>query len=166
MFSIFRKQPVSERALKLHQQAMWKITDIVKAALAIDNDRFGNQEFLAYVRLQYILGHGGEEYETLNRSIELLRVGIKAKDSYLKIEQTEITFRGKQQQEFYQYVESLLANDISQESFQSQCQAKINSLLPTLKSDEGKQALTTYMELVSLFFRHRFETVMLGMVTL
>lgn len=38
----------------------------------------------------------------------------------------------------------MLENEISQDLFQSQCQAKLDSLLPLLQSEEGKEALKNH----------------------
>jgi hypothetical protein len=98
-----------------------------------------------FVKMKYCLARGIEEYAGLDQSIKLLQGAIEAKNSYLTLDQTEFRYRSSKQQDFYQYVESLLASDYEDKAaFQARVAEKLLSTLPQVKTEEGKIALKAY----------------------
>lgn len=151
---LFKKLPIAERALFLHQQSLEKATALINKAQTIDSEKFGSKDFTAFVRIQYALGKGDADYASLTQSAELLRIGIKAKHAYLKIEQVELSYRGSKQLSFYTFVQDLLAQKADQEQFRQQVRSQLETTLPQIKSDEGKAALQTYVEQLEALSEH------------
>ena len=110
----------------------------------IDNEKFGNDEFLVFIKIKYLLNKNLDEYAGLLQSIQLLQLAIDTKDSFIAIDQTELRYRGSKQQDFYQYIEELLANHSSTQSFRQNVQLKLSETIPQTKTEEGKIALNAY----------------------
>ena len=109
---LFFKPSISERSLQIHQKSLSAITKLSQKALTVDNEKFGNDEFLAFVRIRYAFMHGGEEYAHLMQSAALLEVGVKTKNSFNKIEQIELAYRSPKQTAFYEYTQDLLTQKL------------------------------------------------------
>ncbi|MEA5511124.1 hypothetical protein VB715_15225 [Crocosphaera sp. UHCC 0190] len=144
LFGKLSKPEVSESAKFLHNREMTDVLVFAKTAQAIDNEKFGKEEFLIFVKMKYLLGRDLNEYAGLYRSLQLLKVAIEAKDSFISIDQTELRYRGTKQQEFYQLVENLLKDHENKEAFRQQLQESLADLLPQVKTEEGKTALQSY----------------------
>ncbi|EAZ89264.1 hypothetical protein [Crocosphaera chwakensis] len=140
----FSKQEVSESALFLHNREMTDLRVFAKTAETIDNDKFGQEEFLIFVKMQYLLRKGLHEYQGLYESLQLLKVAIDAKDCFISIDQTELRYRGTKQQEFYNFVERLLLDHENAVTFREQVQMRLADLLPQIKTEEGRTALQNY----------------------
>lgn len=140
-----RKSEVPELVEIVHNREMSAVGIFAKKAESIDSDKFSGQEFLMFVKMKYCLARGIEEYAGLDQSIKLLQGAIEAKNSYLTLDQTEFRYRSSKQQDFYQYVESLLASDYEDKAaFQARVAEKLLSTLPQVKTEEGKIALKAY----------------------
>lgn len=144
LFSKVSKPEVSESVVMLHNRELMDIRVFAKTAQAIDNEKFGSDEFLVFVKIQYLLRKGIGDYADLNRAIRLLQVAIEAKDSFITIDQTELRYRGSKQQQFYEHVQENLVNHASPQAFREQVQEKLTELMPQIKTDEGKTALQSY----------------------
>ncbi|MDJ0732262.1 MAG: hypothetical protein QNJ33_19980 [Crocosphaera sp.] len=140
----FSKPEVSESALFLHNREMTDLRVFAKTAEAIDNEKFGQQEFLVFVKMKYLLRHGINEYRGLYESLQLLKVAIEAKDCFISIDQAELRYRGIKQQAFYKFVESLLSDHEDKAAFREQIQMRLADILPQIKTEEGKTALQSY----------------------
>ncbi|WP_107667039.1 hypothetical protein [Cyanothece sp. BG0011] len=140
----FSKQEVSESALFLHNREMTDLKVFAKTAEAIDNEKFGQEEFLIFVKMQYLLRKGINEYQGLYESLQLLKVAIDAKDCFISIDQAELRYRGTKQQEFYEFVESLLSDHENKAAFREQVHMRLADLLPQIKTEEGRTALQNY----------------------
>jgi len=140
-----RKSEVPELVEIVHNREMSAVGIFAKKAESIDSDKFSGQEFLMFVKMKYCLARGIEEYAGLDQSIKLLQGAIEAKNSYLTLDQTEFRYRSSKQQDFYQYVESLLASDYEDKAaFQARVAEKLLETLPDVKTEEGKVALKAY----------------------
>ncbi len=142
----FQKLEVSENSVSLHNKQLLDIRVFAKTAEAIDNDKFGNQEFLLFVKIKYMLLKGVNEYAGLYESMTLLRVAIEAKESFFAIAQTELRFRGSKQQQFYRFVEQLLVDHANHTSFRQNIQVQLSEMIPQVKTEEGKKALNSYIK--------------------
>ncbi|MDJ0510099.1 MAG: hypothetical protein QNJ64_12725 [Crocosphaera sp.] len=142
----FSKKGVSESALFLHNREMTDLRVFAKTAQAIDNEKFGKEEFLVFVKMQYLLRHGINEYQGLYESLQLLKVAIDAKDCFISIDQTELRYRGIKQQGFYKFVELLLKDHEDKAAFREQVQMRLADLMPQVKTEEGRNALQSYAE--------------------
>jgi serine/threonine protein kinase len=154
VIGLFIKLPISERALFLHQKALEEAEKLAHQGQTIDDEKFGSKEFTAFVRIQYALGKGDADYESLTRSAELLRIGVKAQTSYLQVEQIEVAYRGSKQILFYTFVQDLLAQQIEQEPFRQQIRANLETTLPQIKSKEGQAALRSYVDQLEKLAEH------------
>ena len=142
---LFRtKEEISESTIFLYNRAMADIRILGKNMQIIDNEKFGNDEFLVFIKIKYLLNKNLDEYTGLLESIQLLQLAIDTKDSFIAIDQTELRYRGSKQQDFYQYVEDLLANQSNTESFRQNVQLKLSETIPQTKTEEGKIALNSY----------------------
>ncbi|WP_013321414.1 hypothetical protein [Gloeothece verrucosa] len=150
----FSKQVVPESVLALHQGNFMDLRVFAKTALAVDNDRFTNYEFLLYVKIKYALRVGLDEYAGLKDSIELFQVAIEAKNSYITIDQIEIRYRSSKQQELYDYVQTRLTSDEDKTQFRPRVQEKLAELLPQIKTEEGRNAMQAYVEELDRLAEH------------
>ena len=142
---LFRtKEGISESTIFLYNRAMSDIRILGKNMQIIDNEKFGNDEFLVFIKIKYLLNKNLDEYAGLLQSIQLLQLAIDTKDSFIAIDQTELRYRGSKQQDFYQYIEDLLANHSSTQSFRQNVQLKLSETIPQTKTEEGKIALNAY----------------------
>lgn len=142
----FSKPEVSESAVFLYSREMMSLAVFAKTIEAIDSEKFGKEEFLVFVKMKYLLSQGINEYQGIYESLKLLKVAIDAKDYFIAIDQTELQYRGKKQQEFYQFVESLLWDHKDKAAFRKQVHLKLADSLPQIKTEEGKTALQSYAE--------------------
>lgn len=138
------REAVSESSMFLYKRAISDVGVLGKNAELIDNEKFGNPEFLLLVKLRYLLEKNIAEYAGIKESVELIQAAIDAKDSFLAIDQTELRFRGSKQQDFYQFTEDLLSNFKTTEDFRQQIQAKVADTIAKIKTDEGRVAMQEY----------------------
>jgi hypothetical protein len=110
----------------------------------MDSEKFSSREFVTFLNLHREFESNAGPYEGLKYSMELLRVALETKESFLKIEATEIRYRSFSQQEFYEYVYEHLQKDLSVEEFQELIQRHMNEIMPKIKTDEGKAAIQSY----------------------
>lgn len=146
LFRKFTKSEISENVLRFHAREMMNLRDLTKIIQSIDNEKFGSEEFLAFIKLKYLLGQQTGDYQELKRSITLLQLAIEAKDSFISIDQIELRFRGSKQQQFYEFIESLLTHYESPEAFREQLQEKLAKQILEVKTEEGKVALQSYAQ--------------------
>lgn len=139
------KETVPEEVLFSHRQSITEISIFGRSIEDLHKeDFFQNEEFCILVKLRYLLDNGIEEYSGINESVQLLKAAINAKDSFVVIDQTESRFRGAKQQQFYQFVEKLLANFTSTEHFQESLDKQLKEVLVQIKTEEGALALKNY----------------------
>ncbi|MEB3310664.1 MAG: hypothetical protein VKJ02_10560 [Snowella sp.] len=145
ILGLFKKrEEISESSLFLHNRAMTDLKVFGKNAQIIDNEKFGNDEFLIFVKIKYLLNKSIGEYADLLPSIRLLQVAIEAKDSFIAIYQTELLYRSSTQQEFYQYTEGLLKSYENIDTFRDNVQVQLAGALSQTKTEEGRIALNGY----------------------
>lgn len=140
------KPAVPDNTVMLHHREMMDILVFARTAQAIDSDKFSNQEFLMYVKIKYAFAKGMAEYQGLDESVKLLQVAIEAKNSYITLDQTEIRYRSSKQQELYEYVLEILQTQDDKTKFKEQVQEKLAEILPDIKTEEGRQAMQSYVE--------------------
>ncbi len=138
------KQEVPDSAIALRNLQLMDLRVFAKTAEAIDSQKFGDEHFLAFVKIKYLLSKGIGEYAGIDESLRLLQLAIQAKDSFIAIAQTELRYRGYKQQELYSFVDELLKSQADNTSFQEQVQAKANDILNQVKTEEGQKAITAY----------------------
>jgi len=157
------REEVSESTVFLYNRAMSDIRILGKNMQIIDNEKFGNGEFLVFIKIKYLLNKNLDEYAGLLESIQLLQLAIDTKDSFIAIDQTELRYRGSKQQDFYQYVEELLANHGSIESFRQDIQLKLSEAITQTKTEEGKVALNAYSKHLNRLSEHELGLKLLSL---
>lgn len=163
-----KKEEIPQSSIELHSQSLAEIRVLAPIMKAFDSKEFENKDVKFYFRLKSYLQKGIEKYQGLNDSAELLRIAIQAKDSFLKIEQTELRYRSLKQQEYYEYVLNLLQlhfadkhennnsegnfvkvekkeETYSVEDFKNQIEKKAEEIIPTIKTEEGQTAVKDYL---------------------
>ncbi|WP_299489716.1 hypothetical protein [Acaryochloris sp. IP29b_bin.137] len=156
LFNRFQRAEIPERALKSHSQALQAIHKLVKRAQPIDNEKYGNPEFLSFVRLKRAFAEGHEGYENLDRYLQLLHAGISAKNTFVALERMEFKFYGSKQAMLYDYVETLFQSNVQQAEFLENLHAKFTEVQPQLRTEDGKAALEKYYQHLEKITKHRF----------
>lgn len=161
---LFRtREEISESTVFLYNRAMSDIRVLGKNMQIIDNEKFGNDEFLVFIKIKYLLNKNLDEYAGLLESIQLLQLAIDTKDSFIAIDQTELRYRGTTQQEFYQYTETLLGSYGDITSFRQNIQLKLSEVIPQTKTDEGKVALNAYSKHLNRLSEHELGLKLLSL---
>jgi hypothetical protein len=140
------KLEVPENVQSLHNGEMMALRIFAKTVEAIDSYKFSEGEFILYIKIKYCLARGIDEYEGLEQSLKFLQAAIEAKDSYLTLDQTELRYRSLKQQEFYQYIESILIDHEDKTAFNDKVRQKLAEVLPEVKTEEGRIALQEYQK--------------------
>ena len=152
----FRKVEVGEAIISFHNREMMDIRFLAKTAQSLDNEKFDNPDFSLFIKLKYLFIQGMNEFRGLTKSMRLLQVAITAKESFIKIDQTEQRYRGLKQQEVYQCVEQQLQkhhNDTIY--FRQEVEGKLTQMMPQVKTKEGKLALQAYGQSLRNISKHK-----------
>jgi hypothetical protein len=145
IFNFSLRNSISDSVLFLHNRAFDKVEELANKAQSIDNEKFGNDEFSLFLKIKTSIKQGIGEYKGLSQSAKMLEVAVAAQTNFIALEQTEFRFRSRTQQQFYDYISKLLAQNSSSNEFKDKVQKKFNELLPLLRSDEGRVALEAYI---------------------
>lgn len=159
----YGKPQVSEGSVSLHNRALKEITPIGNKAEKINNDKFGNEEFLLLLRIKINMFKEAEGYRGLSNCVELLQAAIIAQKSFLRLEQTELRYRSRKQQEFYQYVAENLEENIDREAFDKKVNQKQVEVLPSITTDEGRAAIDTYVKEINVLSKYKLGLKLLAL---
>lgn len=140
-----KKSEIPEATVDLYQSSYVKLKNISAILKTIDNIKFTNKEFIDFLKLNRQFEQETGPFAELKNSIELLRVALETKESFLKIEATETSYRSFSQQEFYQNIYDLLEKDLPVEEFREKAQRELNNVIPKIKSDRGQAAIQSYV---------------------
>ncbi len=143
------KPKVSDSSLFLHNKALKEIRNFATTAFKIDSEKFGQEAFLLFAKIQFCLSNHVDEYAGLQENIELLQAALQAQQSYSTIHQIELSAHGSKQQEFYQYVYNLLKQSDDYSQLSQNIYNKLTELLPQIKTDEGKAVLERYSKAIN-----------------
>lgn len=150
----FGRPKVPETAIALCDRCLQKVTNLATKAEQIDDEKFGKKEFVLYIQLRNKVARGANEYQQISQSIQYLEVAIAASSSYLKIEQTELRYRSRKQQAFYQFVIDNITDDIDKNTFRDRVKNKLAEILPLVNSEQGSNALKTYVVEINKISQH------------
>ena len=150
----FGRPKVPDTAIALCDRYLKKIVNLARKAEQIDDEKFGKKEFVLYIQLRNKVARGINEYQQIGQSIQYLEVAITASSSYLKIEQTELRYRSRKQQAFYQFVIDNITDDIDKFVFRDRVKNKLTEILPLINSEEGSSALKTYLVEINKISQH------------
>ena len=123
-------------------------------AAKIDDEKFSQKEFILYLQLRSKVQQGAKEYQQICQSIKYLEVAIAAQSSYLKIEQTELRYRSRKQQAFYKFVTENIRDDLDKKVFQELVKNKLAEIVPLVNTEEGKNALKSYIQEINKISQH------------
>ena len=138
------KKPIPEETLVLYNKNLAEIQQTARRLQTIDNEKFGSEEFLSFVKIQFALRRGEWGYSSFDQSIELLKVGVKARKAFLGLETVEFSFQGSRFGEMHDFVSSLCTQKVGSEVFKRQIKGKFIETKAKIKSLEGQQALQLY----------------------
>lgn len=144
------KEEIPESTQSIYRDYFNSLKNVSVMVKAVDNERFTSQEFVNFLTINYQLEENSGSYEGLKDSIDLLRVALETKESFLKIEATETRYFSYAQQEFYEYVFVLLQKNYNKEEFQELVERKLTDIIPKIKSDEGKAAIQDYFHCLEI----------------
>jgi len=149
------KESVPENTIFLHDRALREISQIAPSIEGLHDEKFGSQEFILLLKIRSYFLKGVRGYEGLEESSQILKVALEAKDSFLKIEETEFQFRSSVQQKFYQGIFNLLSQNTTQQQFQEETEFLAEKTVSKLTTEEGKNAIEAYSkELNTLASNH------------
>lgn len=150
----YGKPKVPEKAVTLHNKTFRELKNLANKALRVSDEKFGSQEFMVYIKLKKQVEQGINEYKTIGQSIQYLEVAIAAQSSFLKLESTELRFRSRKQQQFYNFVMDTISEDLDKDVFRDKVKKKLGQILPLLNSEEGRNALQSYLKEVNEISKH------------
>ena len=146
----YGKPKVPDGSISLHERSFKELTSIGLRADKLDDEKFGNAEFLVLLKMKYAIAQGGAEYEIFNHRVELLRAAIAAKNSFLRLEQTELRYRSRKQQEFYTFVADNIDDGIDKNEFRDKVKKKLAEVIPLITTAEGRDAMQGYIREVDI----------------
>ena len=139
-----QKKSIPEETLALYDKNYTEMQQTARRLQTIDSEKFGNEEFLSFVKIQFALRRGEWGYLGFEQSIELLKVGVKARKAFLGLETVEFGFQGSRFGEMYDFVSTLCAQKVGAEVFKRQIRGKFAETKAKIRSEEGQQALQLY----------------------
>ncbi|BAU63390.1 hypothetical protein STA3757_07540 [Stanieria sp. NIES-3757] len=152
----FGHPKVPEGTVFLHDRSFKELLSLARKAERVDSEKFGNQEFLLFLQFKKAGEKGTKEEQQLHHSVELLRVAIATKNSFLRVEQTELRYRSTKQQEFYQFVLDNIGEEPDNNKFKDKVKKKLAEIVPLLNTEEGRDALQSYLKEVNIISEHEF----------
>lgn len=159
----FGKPKVPEGSVNLHARSFKEITLIGNQAEKINSEKFGNTEFLLLLKIKINMAKEAEGYQGLSNCVDLLQAGIIAQKSFLRLEQTELRYRSRKQQEFYRYVAESLAEEIEQEAFMRKIKKKKTEILPLITTQEGRDAIDVYSKELKVLSQYQLGLKLLAL---
>ena len=143
---IFGKTQIPAKAKDLHHKTFRKVLNLGKKLEKLDDEKFTSQEFILYLQLRGKINQGYRQKEPVCLSVKYLEVGILAQSSFLRLEQTELRYRSRNQQNFYNFVADNITDDIDKKAFGDRVQDKLIEIVPKINTEEGKKALQSYFD--------------------
>jgi hypothetical protein len=152
----FGNPKVPEGTVFLHDRSFKELLSLARKAERVDSEKFGSEEFLLFLKFKKAGEKGTKEEQQLHHSVELLRVAIATKNSFLRVEQTELRYRSTKQQEFYQFVLDTIGEEPDKNKFRDKVKKKLAEIIPLLNTEEGRDALQSYLKEVNVISEHEF----------
>jgi hypothetical protein len=159
----FGKPKIPEGSINLHARSFKEITLIGNKADKINHDKFGNEEFLLLLRIKINMAREAEGYQGLSNCVDLAQAGIIAQKSFLRLEQTELRYRSRKQQEFYRYVAENLEGEIDKEAFAQKIKQKQTEILSSIATEEGRDAIEAYTKELNILSQYKLGLKLLSL---
>jgi hypothetical protein len=151
------KEKVPESEIRKHRTSLTNLKFLVQKAELLDSEKFQNNEFSMFSKIKTYIAHNVYEYTDLNIIVDLINVALDAQKSFGAIYQIESQYHSKVQQEFYDFVGDLLGEEsLDRPSFKKLVLQKAEAVCTLIKTDEGKNAISTYAIEISKVAEHDF----------
>ncbi|MGI0482465.1 hypothetical protein ACN4EE_16990 [Geminocystis sp. CENA526] len=139
-------EEVPQEVIEHHQRVFAELKLLTPIAKALDSSKFSDSEFLEFVKISNLFSLEIGEYKGLRNYVALFRVAVEAKDSFLKIEQIELSYRSSKQQQFYNFVVELLEKQLPSSEFITFLDQQLEKTLQEIQTEEGKNAINVYAQ--------------------
>ena len=159
----YGKPKVPEGTVFMHDRSFKELEKIAVQLARINSEKFGSDEFILFVKIKQSIQKGKEEFKKLEHRAELLKVAIAAQSSFLRIEQTELRFRSRNQQEFYQNIVDSLEQNLDKDIFRDRVKRKLSEILPLVNTEEGRNALQAYLKDLIKISEHKLGLKLLSL---
>lgn len=146
IITLFKREPIPESPVFLHDRALMALEKFAPYIQGLDNDKFGNPEFLLLLKIKSSFINGRGEYAGLSEPNSMVHAALGAKDSFLKIEQVEFQCRGFKQQHYYEAIFNLLQQNLTKSAFEKEAQVFAQDTIQQLKTTEGIEAIRSYSQ--------------------
>jgi hypothetical protein len=151
------KEKVAESDLRKHRTSLTNLKFLVQKAELLDSEKFQNNEFSMFSKIKTYIAHNVYEYTDLNIIVDLINVALDAQKSFASIYQIESQYHSKVQKEFYESVGTLLVDEsIDRLHFKKLVLQQAEAVCLLIKSDEGKNAISTYAIEIAKVSDHDF----------
>jgi hypothetical protein len=155
--SFLLKEKVAESDIRKHRTSLTNLKFLVQKAELLDSEKFQNNEFSMFSKIKTYIAHNVYEYTDLNIIVDLINVAIDAQKSFSSIYQIESQYHSKVQKEFYEFVGSLLADEsVERLHFKKLVLQEAEAVCILIKTDEGKNAISTYAIEIAKVSDHDF----------
>jgi hypothetical protein len=167
------KEAVGSNTIEIHNQALSEAKLLGSIMKNLDGAFFSSPDFLFYLDIKSFLINNENQYQGLNNPSELLCLAVKAQETFLKIEQTELRYRSRKQQDLYDFVFDLLSQKFAveekkeddleagalnaqrkeeryydPEEFKQLIRSKLVEVCQEIKTEQGKKPLEEYCDLL------------------
>ncbi|MBF2057053.1 MAG: hypothetical protein IGQ45_07480 [Cyanobacterium sp. T60_A2020_053] len=159
----YAKEEIPESTVIIYQDSLRQMKNIGALMRTIDSEKFTGREFISFLSINAQVSKDQGAFEGLKSSLDLLRVALETKDSFLKIEQTESRYRGYAQQDFYDYVYELLQQDLDISEFKKLVEVQVAQIIPKVKTEEGKAAIQSYCNQLDILSKDRLGLKLLAL---
>ena len=141
----FQRKEIPQSTIDIYNRSYVQVKNIAALLKTINDLKFTSKEFVEFLKINRAFEKELGVFEGLKNSIELLRVALDTKESFLKIEATETSYRSFSQQEFYNNIYELLEQDLPVEEFRQKAERELNNTIPKIQSDRGQAAIQSYI---------------------
>ena len=162
------KKEIDNDIVQIHNQHLSQTRFLGSIIESLDAEFFTSSDFIFFLNLKASFVGEQNQYQGLNNCAELFALAVKAQSNFLKIEQTELRYRSRKQQEFYDFIVDLLAQKFDEDSsdnlssgvvigaretetknysaqeFKALIKDKLIQVQEQIKTEEGKKALDDY----------------------
>jgi hypothetical protein len=151
------KEKVAESDIRKHRTSLTNLKFLVQKAESLDSEKFQNNEFSMFSKIKSYIAHNVYEYNDLNIIVDLINVAIDAQKSFKSIYQIESQYHSKVQIEFYEFASTLLTDEsVDRLQFKKLVLIQAEAVCALIKTDEGKNAISTYAIEIAKVSEHDF----------
>lgn len=136
---------IPEKIISIHNQELQRLKELNIFLVKLEDEKFTSQEFIFLIKIKSFELKGIDEYQKISYSSKLLTVGLNTKAFFEILEDIELHYRGKKQQELYNFVSNLLAKNLTKTQYLNKIHKNIADTLYLTKSSKNrKELLSSY----------------------